>query len=190
MGDDRALRQHEAAVRLEHGGEIVRQAIAGMAGVDLGTGQHLVGEPVLAARFQRAVEDIAVRRSGIERPGGDEQRLAGGLGSLAPQFEGALEQRHISRALVIGEADDARHAVRGALRVGNVEAFEPEHALAPAGELPAGGSAHAADPDDDHVIAVAARHASLPRLCRRIMDASAGETVKGRWRRRRFRIRA
>ena len=161
MGDDRALRQHEATVRLEHGGKIVRQAITGKAGIDLSAGQNVVRQAMLAAGFARAQEDVAVGGAGVQRPGGDEQLLAGGLRRLAPQFEGALEQRHIGRVLVIGEADDARDAVRGALCMGDVEAFEPEHPFAAAGQLPARRRAHAADPDHDHVVAVAC-HAFSP----------------------------
>ncbi len=162
VGDDGALRQHEAAIRLEQRHEIIGQAVAGMAGVHLPPGQHFMRQPMLAAGFQRAAEDVAVRRAAVQRSGGDQQRLAGRLRRFPPQFVGPAQQGHIGRALVIGEADDARHTVRRALRMGDVEAFQPEHALAAAGELPAGGGAHAAASDDDHVIAVAARHAFSP----------------------------
>ena len=59
--------------------------------------------------------------------------------------------------------------------MGNVEAFEPEHALAPAGELPARRGTHAADPDDDHVIAVA-----LPCLLPRF-TAALWTMQRGGW---------
>ena len=144
-----------------------------MAGVDLGAGQHLMGEAMDPTGFQRAVEHVAVPRACVERPGRDQQRLAGSGRRLAPQLEGAAEQGHVVGALVIGEPDDARDAVRRTVGVRDVEALEPEHPLSAARKLPAGGRAHAADPDDDDVIDFAGQ-VELPHAARGSMLATSG----------------
>ena len=74
--------------------------------------------------------------------------------------------------------------------MGNVEAFEPEHALAPAGKLPARRGAHAADPDHDHVIAVSRRHALSPGSAAALWTPAQGRRSRERRMGRRFGIRA
>ena len=84
VGDDRPFRQDEAAVRLEQAEMVVRELIAGIAPVDLGAAHRLVAEAVLEARGERALEQAAARRSGIDRAGGVEEPLVDRLAALAP----------------------------------------------------------------------------------------------------------
>ena len=71
---------------------------------------------------------------------------------LAPQLVRAAQKRHVVRVLEVREADDAREPVRRALLVEQVEALEPEHALAAAGEVVERSAPHSADSDDDDVV--------------------------------------
>ena len=154
---DRPLGCHEAAVRLHDGREMLRHAPSGKTGGELRRGQHLMGKAVLAAGGKRALHDAPVLGAGVDAAGHEQEPLARGGLELPPHLVGAPEQRHVGRVLHIGEADDAVDAVRGAHRMRDVEALEPEHALAASGELPARRRTHAADPGDDHVVG-SARH--------------------------------
>ena len=71
---------------------------------------------------------------------------------LAPQLVRAAEQRHVVGVLEVREPDDPREPVRGALLVEQVEALEPEDALAAAGEVVERRAPHSADSDDDDVV--------------------------------------
>ncbi len=151
MGDDGALAGDQPALRLHARSGRRRHAVAGEALVHLRAGQHLVRQAVQAGGGEGALEQRVVLRAAIDRAGGDQQRLAGRPLGLGPELVGAAQQRHVGRVLVVRQADDAADAVRGAHGVRDVEALQPQHALAAAGELPAGGAAHAAHADHDHV---------------------------------------
>ena len=56
--------------------------------------------------------------------------------------------------LEVGEPDDARDPVRGAELVGDLETLDAEHALAATGQVIQRRAPHAADADDDHVVAL------------------------------------
>src|SRR4051812_42163411 len=88
---------------------------------------------------------------------------------LTPERVGALEQRHVRRVLVVGEPDDSVDAVRGAHAVRDVEALQPEYALASLRKLVDGGAAHPAHPDDDDVIPPRLSHSRPPDQCRKML---------------------
>jgi hypothetical protein len=115
-------------------------------------------EPVLEAGAQRALEDEAVRRSRVHRPGDVQEPLACHRLELAPQLVGAAQQRHVARMLEVGEPDHSCHPVGRALLVRHSEALDPEDAQAAAGEVEQGRAAETPDSDDDHVIASAVVH--------------------------------
>jgi hypothetical protein len=83
--------------------------------------------------------------------GGQQQRLSRIVLELAPEFVGALHQRNVSRVLEVDLANEAGAAMAGALVVRWGEPFEPQDALATPGQVIGSGTAHAAEPDDDHV---------------------------------------
>ena len=106
-------------------------------------------EVVLGARAENALEDALAALDDSR----DVQELLACLGlELAPQLVRAAEERHVVGVLEVREADDPRQPVRGALLVEEVEALEPEHALAAAGEVVERSAPHTADPDDDDVV--------------------------------------
>ena len=65
---------------------------------------------------------------------------------------GALEQRHVIRVLEIGQADDARFAVRAAAVVSGWKAIEAQDVGAALGEVIQSGAADAACAQDDAVV--------------------------------------
>ena len=134
---DAALRQQESAVRLEHRHRLGGQAVAGKTPVHLRSVDHLVLEPVLDAGAHRALEDEAVRRSRVHRPGDVQKPLARRRLELAPELVGTPEQRYVARVLVVGEPDDSRDSVRRALLVRHPEALD---ARARAGRFGRGGT--------------------------------------------------
>ena len=74
---------------------------------------------------------------------------------IVPQREGAQQQRHVGRVLVVGEADDAGDSVRRAHRVRDVEPLQPQRAQSAPRQVITGGGAHATDADDDGVVDIA-----------------------------------
>jgi hypothetical protein len=70
-----------------------------------------VGEVVELAGAQRALDDLGVGRTGVERAGHVEEPLAGQRLELAPELVGAAQERHVRGVLVVGQADDAGDAV-------------------------------------------------------------------------------
>ena len=109
-------------------------------------------ETKLLAGGEGAGEDDLVRAAGVDGAGDLEQVASAFPFQLVPQLEGAQQQRHVRRVLVVGETDDARDAVRRAHRVRNVEALQPQRAQAAPRQVIAGGGAHTADADDDRVV--------------------------------------
>ena len=93
--DDALLRRQEPAVRLHESQVVVGQAVAGVAAVQLGSGQNLVGQVVQLARFPGALEDPGVLGARVHGPGGVEQSLVCRILDLAPQLVGAPEQQHV-----------------------------------------------------------------------------------------------
>src|SRR5207247_7257798 len=77
-----------------------------------------------------------------------------------PQLVRASQQRDIRKVFPIGEADDAREAVGRSEVVRDVELLEPEHARASPGGVKHGGAPHAADADDDYVVATGVHRAA------------------------------
>jgi len=69
VSPDAALRQQESALRLEHRHRLGREAVARKPPVHLRPVDHLVLEPVFDAGAHRALEDEAVLRSRVHRPG-------------------------------------------------------------------------------------------------------------------------
>jgi hypothetical protein len=67
------------------------EVVAGVAAVQLGAGQYLVGEVVQLARLPGALEDPGVLRAGVDGLGYVQEPLAGCLLDLSPQLVGALE---------------------------------------------------------------------------------------------------
>ena len=152
VGDDAALGQEIAAVRLKDGHDVLRQPVAGEPPVHLVAGKDLVRQAVLLAGCLRALEDPVVRGTGVQRPRDMQQALARPFLDFAPQRIRAPKHRHIGRVFRIGQADDARLPVGRAQVVRDVELFQPQHPASAAGELPGGGAAHAAHADHDDVV--------------------------------------
>ncbi len=149
---DAALGEQEAAVALEHELDLGRQAEGGEPARGLGSVDLLVREPVLDARANGALEDP---RAALERARDEEQLLAGVGLELPPELVRAEDERHVARVLEVRLADDPGEPVRRAALVRNLEALEPEHALPAAGEVVERRAPHAADSDDDDVVALA-----------------------------------
>ena len=154
MRDDRAFRRDESAVRLQHGLMGVRQVVAWRKAPQLGSTEMPMRQFVRAASGKRTLDHGASRRPRIDRARDEEELLAEAALQFAPVLIGTAQQRHVGGILEIGEPDDPVEAVRGAHRVGNVEALEPEHPHTAPGKLPAGGRAHAADTDHDDIVGV------------------------------------
>ena len=173
--DDAPLGEEEPAVGLEHRQRVRLQPVGGVAPRHLGGVEHLVPQPVLLARAERAGEDHLLRRAGVDRAGHVQQLLSGRRLQLAPQLVGAAQQRHVVDVLVVGEPDDPRDAVRRALLVRNVEPLEAEHSPAAARQVVERGAAHAADADDDRVVALAA-HADTLERCSRLRPVASLST--------------
>src|SRR5690606_37033678 len=161
MGEDGALAGDEPALRLVDGGIAVRQLPAGKALGELPRRQFLMVEPVLDARGERARRHAAAARPGVDGTRDEEQLLAVRLLRLAPQAIGVAQQRHVVGMLEIGEADDAVDAVGRAHAMADVEALEPEHALAAPREMICRGAPHAAHADDDDVVTFTRTHGRL-----------------------------
>src|SRR5919107_76592 len=90
VGDDALLRREKAALGLDER-EVVRgEVVAGVAALQLGAGQDLVGQVVQLARLPRALEDPGVLRAGVDGLGYVQEPLAGCLLDLSPQLVGAL----------------------------------------------------------------------------------------------------
>jgi hypothetical protein len=79
-----ALGHQEAAIGLEHRQRLVRQPVAGEAPRYLAAREHLVRQVVLQRRLERALEDPAVGRAGVDRAGDVQQLLAYAPLDLAP----------------------------------------------------------------------------------------------------------
>ena len=128
------------------GGKTVR----GEAPADLAPVDRLVREVVLAARPERAVVDPI---AGLDDARHVQEPLARLRLELAPELVRPAHERDVRDVLEVREADDPRQAVlRGPVLVRDVEALEPQHALAPAREVVERGAAHTSDPDDDDVV--------------------------------------
>ncbi len=61
---------------------------------------------------ERAGEDDLVRCTGVDGAGDLEQATSAFPFQVVPQLEGAQQQGHVRRVLVVGETDDARDAMR------------------------------------------------------------------------------
>ena len=109
---------------------------------------------VVGAREQHALVDPL---AALDDPRDVEQLLAGLALELAPELVCASQQRDVVGMLEVGEPDDPGEPVRGALLVRHVETLEPEDALAAPGKVIQRRAAHASDPDDDNVVALAHR---------------------------------
>ena len=149
--DDAALGHDEAALALVDEPQLGRQAISREPARDLGAVELFVLEAVLEARANGALEDPRTAFDGARHV----QQLLAGLGlELAPQLVRAQHERHVARVLEVRLADDPRNAVRGAELVRHVEALETEDALPAPREVVERSAPHAADPDDDDVVAL------------------------------------
>ena len=148
---DRRLGREHAAVGLQHGDEIGRQPESREAPHCVRRGQDLVREPMQTGRGERAAHQDAVGRADLGDPGDMEQLLPGGAFKFAPQLVGAVQKRHVGGMLPIGQPDDAGRAMRGAAIVAGREALEPEHAVAPAGDLVERRASHGAEPAHDDI---------------------------------------
>ena len=104
------------------------------------------------ARPQGALEYRAAGRPGVNASGDVEEPLARELLQLTPELVGTPEQRHVRGMLPVGEPDDAREAVRGAVLVQEIEALETEHPTPAPGEMEERGAPHPAETYHDHVV--------------------------------------
>ena len=161
MGVDRLLRGDEAAIALPEPDMALGQLEGREAPDDLPAVEKLMLETVVEAGLQRGFDRSAAFRREIERAGDMQELHAGLRPGLLPQFMRAPDDRHVMRALEIGEPDDPGQAVRRAHRVADVEALQPEHLQAALGKVPAGGGPHGADTGNDDVIAVVAHGREL-----------------------------
>ncbi len=109
----------------------------------------------------------------VEAAGDVEEGLFGFVFEVFPELVGAAEEGDVVGVFVVGEADHAGLAVGGAARVGDVELFEAEDALAATGEVEGGGGTHRAEAEDDGV--VVAGHWGIV----------GGGEGRGQWKRRR-----
>jgi hypothetical protein len=115
------------------------------------TVQHLVRQAMVAARTERARDEIETRLGHLQRPGTKKHLRAARGPQRLPQRVGPLHQRHVVGALEIGQADDPCLAVARPPRMRQVELFEAEHALATARQMIQRRRPHAADAHDDRV---------------------------------------
>ena len=106
-------------------------------------------EAVVRAGPQHALGDAL---AAFDDPGHVEQRFAGFGLELAPQLVRPTEQWDVVGVLEVGEADDPGEAVRRAVFVEQVEALEPEHALASSSKVIEGRAPHSPDSDDHDVV--------------------------------------
>ena len=104
--------------------------------------------------MQRALQQRGIGRADIQPAGDVQQGFAEIAFQAAPTFVGTLQQRHVEGPFGIGEADDARFAVRRTVGVRDVVLLQPEHPRATLSERVTGGAAHAADANDDHIIMI------------------------------------
>src|SRR5687767_6433882 len=92
-----------------------------------------------------ADDELAIGLADAETTAGSEQVSPCPLLQLVPESEGAPRERHVSRVLVVGGADDARGAVRGAAVVTDGELFQPEDAPPAPGQFRRRRCSHAAN---------------------------------------------
>src|SRR4051794_32997709 len=97
--------------------------------------------------------------------------LAPPLLQLVPACVGPVQERHIVGVFVIGLANDARVAVRAAAVVAQRKLFQPEHAAAAAGKLERRRGAHAADAEDDDLVAAVLHDTPMPKFPLPVRDA-------------------
>ena len=109
---------------------------------------------MLAAGGARTADEGGIGRADIQPAGDVQQLFAEIMLQPLPAFVGAPQQGHVEGAFGIGEADDARFAMGGAVGVRDVELLQPEDANAALGERIAGGAAHAANAEDDDIVMV------------------------------------
>jgi hypothetical protein len=117
--------------------------------------EDFVREIVKLAGPQRAGDCPAASMACVDAAGDVQQLLAAQRFESAPPLVGAPQQRHVRWMLEIGEPDDAIDAMRRSAIVRDVELLEAEHAQAAARQLIYGSAAHAADADDDGIVAPA-----------------------------------
>src|SRR5918997_4754614 len=109
--------------------------IARVAPPELRACQYLVREIVEFAGLPRALEDPGSLRPGIYGARDVQELLAGLALDLTPKLVGAPEEQHVRGVFVVGEANDARVAVRGTHRVRDTEPLQAKHPLAPPGKV-------------------------------------------------------
>ena len=113
VGDDRALGEEEAAVRLPDDARVRLEArVGGVSATELLGREDLVRQVVQLGRRQGSAEGRPVLRAALEGAGRDQQPFSGDGLELVPQLVAAPQERNIGRVLVIGEPDDAGQAVR------------------------------------------------------------------------------
>src|SRR5688572_6616866 len=151
MRVDGVFREYDAGLTLVQGdhawlGRERRESPMDFRGVE-----HVVIEIVFTRAAQAAAHHVAVRRADHQPTGHLEEMAAGIALELPPELVRAPEQRHVCGILEVGEANDARTAVTGSMRMPRLKLLEPEDPLAARGDMRCGGAAHAAEPDDDHI---------------------------------------
>ena len=120
--------------------------------MQLGAVHHLVRQPVVLARLERAVEDGAALGARVHAAGDVEQLLARERLELAPQLVRPPQQRDVGGMLPVGQPDDPGEPVRRAVLVQQVEALQAQHAEAAAREMEQRGAAHPAEAENDDVV--------------------------------------
>ncbi len=123
----------------------------GVAASDRPRIQHLVRDVALQAGRERAFEDRGIGQRDIKAANPMKQFIPGLLSDLVPKFHCAQHERHVFRALVQTEAQDASGSVRASAGVWNRETFDAEHPLTRARELQAGGASHRANAQHGNV---------------------------------------
>ena len=131
--------------------------------MQLGAVHDLVGQAVELARPERALED----RAAFGGPASTLPVMCSSCSSgqtleLAPQLVGPPQQRHVGGMLPVGEPDDSGESVGGAVLVDQVEALQPEHSEAPAGEVVQRRTPHPSQTQHDHVVGQSSSRVRVP----------------------------
>src|SRR5207249_3928861 len=146
---DRTLRRKPSGLMLEHALPAVRPLEERITRAQSGRVEHLVLELIAASALERARDELARRRAGVEPAGLGEELLSARALELTPQVPRTAKERDVVRMLVVGEPDDPRQAARRAERVPAREAIEAEDRGGARREVVRGRATVRSEPRDD-----------------------------------------
>src|SRR5438552_569373 len=154
VGQDRALREQEPAVRLKDDTRLRWEAaVRWKTLLEVERVEDLVWQVMLLRRSQSAAERRSIFRAALQASRCDQEPLLNVGFQGVPQLVCPSQERHIGGIFVIGEPDDASQAVRGTSLMQQIELLEAQDSPPPPREVRGGCTPHPSQPDDDRVVA-------------------------------------